>query len=293
MFLSNTDIRIALRQGEITIDTFEEEHLQPASYDVHLYPMVKRFVSNRFVDFERLEDIDWVDQDIPPQGWVLMPNEFIIASTVEAISVNNRHICVIDGSSTYSRSGFTVHQTGQWGDPGFHGTLNFECKCTNGAGILLRPGMKLGQVIFARTLSAADPAYAGRYQDQKGPQIPVTKKKPEKDAARYAHDLKRGPLQLELLETFDEARIEAALDFDYYPTIPDNHSVMVGWRWHRDAGRWLARVSWPSDKPAPRPGTQVWVVRKNRTAAYRTLNQLEICLRPSRDICELFYSVQE
>ena len=176
MIYSDRDILRAMRDGSLDISPFHEEYLQPASYDVHLYPIVLQLQTHYPIDLNRLDDTTWIDVEIPTKGLAIWPDMFVLMSTIERISLSDRMVCVIDGSSTLSRSGLTVHQTGQWVDPGFTGTLTFECKCTNGVGIIIYPNMKLGQLIFANTHTSAKHPYTGRYQNQLGPQRPREKR---------------------------------------------------------------------------------------------------------------------
>ena len=100
---------------------------------------------------------------------------FILAGSVERIRLPINVAALLDGSSTLSRSGLAVHQTGQWIDPGFEGHLTCEIKCNNNVGYILRPGMKIGQLVFAQTISAVREPYHGRYQNQEGAVPPRTK----------------------------------------------------------------------------------------------------------------------
>ena len=176
MIYSDRDILRAINKQELNIEPFDNQYLQPASYDVHLYPTILRLASETPVDLNDLDAVQWTEIEISSEGLVIWPNMFVLLSTVEKIRLSPRMVCIIDGSSTLSRSGFTVHQTGQWVDPGFQGTLTFECKCTNGVGIKIYPGMKLGQLVFASTGTPALYVYTGRYQNQLGPQRPRGKK---------------------------------------------------------------------------------------------------------------------
>ena len=176
MIFSDRDIMNAMGTKELLISPFNPAHLQPASYDVHMYSTILRLIPENPVDLKNLNATNWEQQKVPEDGMILWPSMFVLLSTVEEIKLSNGIVCIIDGSSTLSRSGLTVHQTGQWVDPGFNGTLTFECKCTNGVGIIIYPGMKLGQLIFAGTKTKSIHPYKGRYQNQLGPQRPRNRK---------------------------------------------------------------------------------------------------------------------
>ena len=175
--LSDRDILIAMEMGELAIDPFDFDDVQPASYDVHLYPTIKQLRRGQGpIDLNDLDAVIWDDIRVPDFGWVLNPDDFYLLSTSEVVTLSPGIACAIDGSSTLSRAGLTVHQTGQWVDTGWNGTLTFECKCTNGQGIIIYPEMKVGQLIFLRTQTPSINPYNGRYMGQRGPQPPRMKK---------------------------------------------------------------------------------------------------------------------
>ena len=175
MLLSDQDIALAQILGRIFIDPFNEEYLEPASYDMHLYPEILLFAGapgSEPFDVDDLERQPWQRLEIPNYGLVIYPKNFVLVSTFEHFTLGPDIAALIDGSSTLSRSGFSVHQSGQWVDPGFSGQLTLECKCNNPTGFVLKPGMKIGQLIFMETKSPTRVPYDGRYQDQQGPQPP-------------------------------------------------------------------------------------------------------------------------
>ena len=176
MILSDNAIISYELSGCPLIEPFNSEHLQPASYDVHLYPEIAVPGRTGPFDPDHLEDIHWDMHEIPEDGLILWPSGFVLLCTDEVVLVPDDLCAMLDGSSTLSRSGLAIHQTGQWIDPGFHGQLTLEVKCNNQQGYKLRPHQKIGQLIFAQTLGKANNPYRGRYQGQRGPQPPKTHK---------------------------------------------------------------------------------------------------------------------
>ena len=176
MIYSDNDIRRALINETLGIDPFNLSALQPASYDTHLYHQGWLLADNKPVDLKDPDATNWEEIIIPDTGFVIEPDMFVLLSTIEAIRLGPKTGCLIDGSSTLSRCGFAVHQTGQWVDPGFHGTLTYECKCVNGVGVRVYPEIEFGQLIFMSAHTEAMYPYRGRYQGQKGPQRPRTKR---------------------------------------------------------------------------------------------------------------------
>ena len=85
-----------------------------------------------------------------PDGYRLAPTEFILAHTVEEfdlpLDVSGEYML----KSTMARNGLE-HLGAGWADPGWHGVLTLEFKnMLRHHAILMRPGMKCGQIKFFR-----------------------------------------------------------------------------------------------------------------------------------------------
>ena len=207
MLLSDVDIVIAMEEGSILIDPYHDEYLEPASYDMHLYPEVLLFAGGHEpFDIDDLEAQHFQRMEVPDIGLVIRPRDFVLVSTLERFKLGANMAALIDGSSTLSRSGFSVHQSGQWVDPGFDGQLTLECKCNNPNGFILKPGMKIGQLIFLETKTPARSPYNGRYQGQAGPMPPRSR-----SAERKERDVMKRLMGLEddLTPIFSEEELEA------------------------------------------------------------------------------------
>ena len=172
MLMSDGEIRRALNIGDLDITPYDAADVQPASYDIHLAEKICRLASNKPMDPYQLEAVQWEEVYIPTHGLLVQPREFVLLSSIERFSFGSQIAGQLDGTSTLSRCGFAVHQTGQWIDPGFFGTLTLEASCNNGVGFWLYPKMRIGQVAFFRMGQRAQHPYAGRYQQQSGPAVP-------------------------------------------------------------------------------------------------------------------------
>lgn len=168
MFLSDTDIKKALKEGKITIKPFKEEQLQPASYDVLL--------GNEFevTDRHKTVSVDPSRKIYPktrvvmiPDGeeFLLHPGESVLGKQKEFIGVDHEHLMLLSGKSSLARAGLVVHNTAMLFNPGHYFFPTFELVNTNNVPLILRPGMEIAQLIFARLTSKTQQAYAnvGRY----------------------------------------------------------------------------------------------------------------------------------
>ncbi len=80
---------------------------------------------------------------------------------------------VVNGKSSLGRLGLLIHATAGYIDPCFSGTIVLELSNVSTLPILLRPGMKVAQIVFQRMDRPAErpyghPALGSKYQGQSG-----------------------------------------------------------------------------------------------------------------------------
>lgn len=171
MFLSDVDIKKGIESGALTIEPFNLDQLQLASYDVTL--------GNEFevVDRHAIEASDPSRKIypatrkllIPDDGeFVLHPGENVLGKQREFIGVNNEHLILLSGKSSLARVGLVVHNTAMLFNPGHHFYPTFELVNSSNIPIILRPGMQVAQILFARLTSATSKSYdeVGRYDGE-------------------------------------------------------------------------------------------------------------------------------
>jgi dCTP deaminase len=116
-----------------------------------------------------------VDEDEDPSllhSYYLHPGEFVLASSREVFNLPNNVSAEYKLKSSMARNGLE-HLNAGWCDAGWHGSkLTLELKnMTQDHTLILRPGMKIGQVVFFKHTPVPDHAsYAarGRYNNQSG-----------------------------------------------------------------------------------------------------------------------------
>jgi dCTP deaminase len=108
-------------------------------------------------------------------GYMLQPGQFVLGATVEKISLPNNMMARFDGKSSLGRLGLCTHVTAGFIDAGFIGTVTVELKNENSFPIMLKPGMRIGQVSFEYLNDASMKPYGmvGHYQHQNAPQLAV------------------------------------------------------------------------------------------------------------------------
>ncbi|WP_462334467.1 dCTP deaminase [Varibaculum cambriense] len=177
MLLSDRDIAKLCASGEIEIDPYDPQMIQPASIDVRLDRYFRLFDNHKYSvidpalpqdDLTHLVD---VGQSAP---FVLHPGEFVLGSTLERVQLANNLAARLEGKSSLGRLGLLTHSTAGFIDPGFNGHVTLELSNTATMPILLYPGMKIGQLCFFQLSSSAEKPYGSRergsrYQGQRGP----------------------------------------------------------------------------------------------------------------------------
>ncbi len=174
MILTRNKILDAVRKGDITIDPFEEQALDAASYDMTLYPQIRVFT-------EGLNEIDMMDMaadahalmditrivDIPPESYYLLkPGELVLGMTVEKLSLAPNIAGSLEGRSRFARMGLMVHVTASFLQPGIKNTRQiFEIFNASRNAIKLRSGVRIAQVVFERCEGMA--IYTGVFANQR------------------------------------------------------------------------------------------------------------------------------
>ena len=152
MILSDKSIKEKREKGEICIEPFSEEFLQPASYDLHLdkYFLVFNKESIGMIDVK--EKTKGLMREIvvkkASDGFIIHPHELVFANVKEITGVNSRHVGRLEGKSSLARLGLIVHVTAGFLDPGNKLRLTLELVNLSPLPIKIYPGMKIAQIAF-------------------------------------------------------------------------------------------------------------------------------------------------
>lgn len=161
MILADRDIK----KFKHRIKPFKEENLQPNSYDLTLgrdFLVIKRGLewfdltkdnSDKYCEFNDLDQI------------VIRPHEFLLATTVEHISLPLGVSATVWGRSSIGRTGLFIHNAGLI-DAGFDGQITLELFNASNNDIVLTAGMRIAQLQFEQLSNIPDQLYNGKYQGQ-------------------------------------------------------------------------------------------------------------------------------
>lgn len=165
MILSDGTITKMLEKGELQIAPLEKEQIQPASVDIRLgntFSIVEDSPSGIIT-----MDNEIRYKTITSDTYILLPNQFVLATTMEYIELPGDLTAFVEGRSSLGRMGLFIQNAG-WVDPGFKGEITLELYNANRCAIELKAGRRVGQLVFARMDSPALNPYSGKYQGQRG-----------------------------------------------------------------------------------------------------------------------------
>ena len=167
MFLSDVDIKRAIEAGEITLDPFTIDRLQPASYDILLG---NKFVENdasatHFVDPANKVYAKTVEKIVKDgDQFVLHPGVSVLGLSKEFFG-SDHYLIQVGGKSSLARIGLMIHNTAGIINPGHFLNITFEITNQSNIPIILRPGMEIAQITFSRLSSPPSQNYkkTGRF----------------------------------------------------------------------------------------------------------------------------------
>lgn len=167
MFLSDADIRKAVKKGDVTLEPFSEAQLQPVSYDIRLG---NKFITNdesatHAVDpvrkiYAKTREIDIADG----AEFVLHPGISVLGTSKEYFG-SDIYLIQIGGKSSLARIGLMVHNTAGIINPGHFLHVTFEMTNQSNVPIILRPSMEIAQITFSMISSPPERNYkqVGRF----------------------------------------------------------------------------------------------------------------------------------
>lgn len=167
MFLSDTDIHIAVKVGDIILEPFNIKQLQPATYDIRLGNtfIVNDAHSTKAIDlakgvFPKTRKIEVKDGE----EFVLHPGVSILGYSKEKFG-SDKYLIEVNGKSSLARIGLIVHNSASIVNPGHILNIALELCNLNNVPIVLRPGMEIAQLSFSTLSNPTKRSYkqTGRY----------------------------------------------------------------------------------------------------------------------------------
>jgi dCTP deaminase len=177
--LSDRSIREEISRGRLVIDPLGDGCIQPSSVDLRLAPVFRVFrvgiLPRPYLDvaqpMDGFTELVEVAEDDP---FIIQPGEFVLAATLETITLPDDIVARVDGKSSLGRLGLLIHATAGFVDPGWTGRLTLELSNVAKMAIAVRPGMRICQISFLRLSTPAErlygsPGLGSKYQGQTEP----------------------------------------------------------------------------------------------------------------------------
>lgn len=135
MLVSDKNFWKYLKKGELEVRPLFWGNVQPASVDLTLDKEIMILGNHMAVD-------------IKPEGYSVLPGEFLLASTSEEIYVSSKFAARVEGKSSLGRLGLMVHVTAGFIDPGFRGKITLEIVNLSREPVKITAGQKVCQLTF-------------------------------------------------------------------------------------------------------------------------------------------------
>ena len=150
-----------------------EKNVNAASIDVRIGDeiLIEDSSVDGPVDIDAKKSLKFIKVKIPEEGIVIYPGQFFLAHTVEFFNLPDDISAEFVLRSTLARNGLN-HMLAGFADAGWHGaqlTMEFKNE-TSFHPLLIKPGMRVGQMKFYKHKDAGDLSYAklGSYNKQTG-----------------------------------------------------------------------------------------------------------------------------
>jgi dCTP deaminase len=177
MILTGNKIKEEIQNGNIVIDPFNEEQVNPNSYDLRVGPVAMFLPSYTNYQPTVFDLVPNDKEDETPifhkrtllypqehngmQAFFLKPDVIYLMNTFE-IAGSTCYVPIIEGKSSIARLGIQIHMTAGFGDTGFVNRWTLEVKVTHPT--ILPVGVRFCQISFTQVLGEITP-YSGKYKD--------------------------------------------------------------------------------------------------------------------------------
>ena len=157
--LSAVEIKRQMKKGNIIIDPFNEDNLQPNSYDITL--------GRYYYHVDTLNG--WKLQDGGLFGKIhIPPNSVILAHSEEVFGTKDKFVAQIATKSTLARHGLDICGSAGFGDVGFVNKWTLEISNNTKNKLILDVGRGVGQVFFTKLDGDIESKYEGVYNSRPG-----------------------------------------------------------------------------------------------------------------------------
>ena len=163
MILTGDEIGLARERGEIVIEPFEPEQVNPNSYNFRLGGTLTVYTGT-VIDPHQPNPHTQIA--MPDEGYLLEPGRLYLGHTVEVLG-GDHYVPTFAARSSVARLGLFIHLSAGLGDIGYTGQWTLQLYPIQP--IRVYPGMCVGQMMWWQPHGTIDP-YSGKYQHARGAQ---------------------------------------------------------------------------------------------------------------------------
>lgn len=178
--LGNEAIAHARKIGLIKIEPWNEDNLQPGSYDVtlgntFLVPNARSSLLQSCIPDMIDPLVDQLTYSVFKDTVTLFPGKFCLGVTQECIALpgdrENQIMAAYHGKSTIGRWGIASHITAGLIDRGFEGHITLELVNHGSSAVRLTGGILIGQLVFQKLIDCSI-SYHSNYSNESCIPIP-------------------------------------------------------------------------------------------------------------------------
>jgi len=155
-----------IKKGVIEIDPFEEDQVGPGSIDLRLGSEFRVFkkLRNALIVEDGITLEDLTERLDAAESFTLMPGETVLGITQERVKLPPSMCGWLEGRSRFARMGLVIHMTAGFVQPGVNNRQVLEIGNLAPFPLVLKPGVRICQIILERTEGEA--SYRGRFMRQ-------------------------------------------------------------------------------------------------------------------------------
>ncbi|MDI9408722.1 MAG: dCTP deaminase [Candidatus Pacebacteria bacterium] len=171
MYLADRELKSLIPQLNIVVEAVDipfniDTQLQPASIDLRLGKVFWKPTSKSRICLREANRLNIS----PDKAWkkiearegetiILKPGQMLLARTLERFSIPNQYAGKIEGRSSFSRIGLSIHCSGDFINPGYVGNMTLQLYNSGIAPIELVPSLPICQLIIIQLSSTPETAY--------------------------------------------------------------------------------------------------------------------------------------
>ena len=162
MILSGLEIAKNVKQGNIYIDDFTQDRVNPNSYNLRLHNQLVVY-TDHVLDMKKQLNTETII--IPEDGLVLSPGKLYLGRTYER-TFTDKFVPMLEGRSSVGRLGLYIHVTAGFGDIGFNGYWTLEIQCVQP--VKIYPMVEICQIYYHTIQGDYQEYNSGKYQNNEG-----------------------------------------------------------------------------------------------------------------------------